>query len=290
MIVAFAYGFELLLLLICCWFVLQRTMGREQANLLFIFPFAEWQIFAVIGMTIYGLHPFSDEKTDPNNLHIIFLPVMTGYGLAFLSVLWNRLSLPLHVPVVRNGHFIIAIIISALPTLLTAPTHIAQSVTGHELQKIHYPYYYPKLLVEYCNMVKPNEAIVTDIPWAVSWYGNRAAIWLPKDKGQLETMRENGKLHSQPITGLLLSQYTLSASPSSLLDSRNINFAWREYILFGPMMIFPKTEAAQRDFMTLILSDHAIKQPASGLFSPYLFMTENPVVKKENESSGALDR
>lgn len=248
-------------------------------------------IFAVVGMTIYGLHPFADEKTDPNNLHIIFLPVMAGYGLAFLSVLWNRLNLPLQIPVVRNGHFILAILISALPTLLLAPTRIAMAVQGDErLTKTHYPYYVPKLIVDYASMVKPNEAIVTDIPWAVAWYGNRAAIWLPKDKGQLDTLRESGKLRGQPITGLLLSQYTLGANVTSVTYRNQMNYDWREYILLRPTVMFGKTDSARRELQTLILSDAAIKQTASTLDSVYLFMTENPIVPKENEATGALGR
>lgn len=240
-------------------------------------------IFAVIGMTVYGLRPFGQDKTDPNNLHIIFLPVMAGYGLAFLSVLWNRLNLPLQIPVVRNGHFILAIIISALPTLLLAPARIAQAIQGDErLTKTHYPYYVPKLIVDYANMVKPNEAIVTDIPWAVAWYGNRAAIWLPKDQGQLDTLRDNGKLRGQPVTGLLLSRYTLDTSPSELLDPRQPNFHWREYILLRSTLLFGKSEPQQRELQSLILSNVAIRQVASTMNSVYLFMTENPIVPREN--------
>ncbi len=251
---------------------------------------AMW-VFAVIGMSIYGLHPHNEDKTDPNNLHIIFLPVMAGYGLAFLSVLWNRLNLPLQVPVVRNGHFIIAIIISAMPTLLVAPTRVAMAVQGDErLTKTHYPFYVPRLIVDYANMVKPNEAIATDIPWAVAWYGNRAAIWLPKDKGQLDTMRENGKLRGQPITGLLLSQFTLGANVTSVTYRNQMNYDWREYILLRPTVMFGKSDQARRDLQTLLLSDAALKQTASTLDSVYLFMTENPVVRTENQGSGALDR
>ena len=251
---------------------------------------AMW-VFAVIGMSIYGLRSHTEEKTDPNNLHIIFLPVMAGYGLAFLSVLWNRLNLPLQVPVVRNGHFIIAIIISAMPTLLVAPTRIAMAVQGDErLTKTQYPFYVPRLIVDYANMVKPNEAIATDIPWAVAWYGNRAAIWLPKDKGQLDTMRENGKLRGQPITGLLLSQFTLGANVTSVTYRNQMNYDWREYILLRPTVMFGKSDQARRDLQTLLLSDAALKQTASTLDSVYLFMTENPVVKTENQGTGALDR
>ena len=52
MIGAFAFGFELIILLFCSWSVFQKAMGREQAELQFKFPFAGWQIFAVIGMVI----------------------------------------------------------------------------------------------------------------------------------------------------------------------------------------------------------------------------------------------
>ncbi len=52
MISSFAFGFEILILLICSWFVLQKTLGREQADTPFVFPFADWQIVAVIGVVI----------------------------------------------------------------------------------------------------------------------------------------------------------------------------------------------------------------------------------------------
>jgi hypothetical protein len=239
-------------------------------------------------MNVYGLRPHREDATDPNNLHLIFLPVMTGYGLAFLSVLWTRLNLPLHIPVVRNGHFIMAIFISALPTMLTAPTRISMAVAGHELQRVNYPYYYPKLLVQYSNMVKKNEAIATDIPWAVAWYGNRAAIWLPKDRGQLERLREDGKLRGQPITGMLLSRFTLDSSPYMLTDARTENYPWREYVLWQPTLFFAKSETGRKDLFSLITSELPIKQPVSPLGSPYLFMTQEPVIRSENEAAAAV--
>lgn len=55
MIGAFAFGFELLVLLACSWFVLQKTMGREQAEQVFKFPFANWQIFAILTIIVFSL-------------------------------------------------------------------------------------------------------------------------------------------------------------------------------------------------------------------------------------------
>jgi len=53
MIGAFAFGFEVLILLLCSWFVLQKTLGREQAEIPFVFPFAGWQIIVVLAL-IFG--------------------------------------------------------------------------------------------------------------------------------------------------------------------------------------------------------------------------------------------
>ncbi|WKZ34801.1 MAG: PrsW family glutamic-type intramembrane protease [Anaerolineales bacterium] len=55
MISAFAFGFELFVLIVCSWFVLQKARGYEQANLPFEFPFAGWQVFAIIGVVSFSV-------------------------------------------------------------------------------------------------------------------------------------------------------------------------------------------------------------------------------------------
>ncbi len=52
MISAFTFGFEGVVLILCFWFVLQKTMGREQAEKSIVFPFAGWQIAAILGLAI----------------------------------------------------------------------------------------------------------------------------------------------------------------------------------------------------------------------------------------------
>jgi hypothetical protein len=255
---------------------------------------AMW-VFAVIGMTVYGLKPYAEEKTEPNNLHIIFVPIMTGYGLAFLSVLWNRLNLPLQVPVVRNGHFIAAIVISALPTLLRAPARISQAIVGHELLKVHYPNYIPSSLVSYGAMVKPNEAIVSDIPWAVAWYGNRTAIWLPRDRNQLERLRTSGRDRGQPITGLLLSQITLGAPVSSTMFKNHANWEWRDYILFGAATKLGAgggraNDRTRGEMINMIRADMPLNNVGSPDDNLYLFMTEQPLVPRDKTADPAQTR
>lgn len=54
MIGAFAFGFEFIILLLCSWCVFQKTIGREQADRPFKFPFAAWQVIVVIGVVTFS--------------------------------------------------------------------------------------------------------------------------------------------------------------------------------------------------------------------------------------------
>ena len=78
MISSFTFGFEMVILLVCSWFVLQKTLGREQADAPYKFPFADWQIVAVIGVVtmsavIGGVIAYSEIAW----LAWIMLPVLT---------------------------------------------------------------------------------------------------------------------------------------------------------------------------------------------------------------------
>ena len=78
MISAFAFGFVAILLLICSWFVLQKTMGREQADRPFKISFANWQIFAVMVMvTVSAVIGGVIAYTKITWLAWIILPVLT---------------------------------------------------------------------------------------------------------------------------------------------------------------------------------------------------------------------
>ena len=87
MISAFAFGFEMFVLLFCSWFVLQKTMRREQADQPFNFPFAGWQIVlimttAILSVAIGGVVAFTQIRW----LAWIILPTLTL--LVIIPPLW----------------------------------------------------------------------------------------------------------------------------------------------------------------------------------------------------------
>lgn len=242
--------------------------------------------FAVIGMTLYGLKPIQTEATDSNNLHLLFIPLMTGYGLAFLSVLWNRLNLPIQYIVVRNGHFILAVAISICPFGLKLLASVPALSSRDKMLKVQYPVYVPQLIKQYADAVKPNEIIVSDIPWAVAWYGRRTSIWLPKTRKQLSTLIELGKDQGNPITGILLSPDVLWTKWNNMSQPGTEYFDWRRYIMFYPTMgLVPDPGNQQAMMVTSALVTDGMpfkawyglsKNPFGQL---YLFMTEYPAAR-----------
>ncbi|CAN5416881.1 hypothetical protein BH23VER1_BH23VER1_28720 [soil metagenome] len=158
-------------------------------------------VFATLGMSLFGV---TDGILDSNQIHILFVPIMTAYGLAFLSILWNRLDLPMHIPVVRDGHLIIAIIISALPLVLTLPTNVKRGMYLKD-RKMNYPPYAPPLTHALKDLVKEHEIVVSDQPWAVAWYADRISLWLPKTVEQFDNLRTYSENRNQPFKGVLLS-------------------------------------------------------------------------------------
>jgi hypothetical protein len=92
MISSFAFGFEFIILLLCSWFVLQKLMGREQADHSFKFPFAMWQIIAGINVIIFaavigGITAYTEIAW----LNWILLPTLTL--LVIVPPIWMLFSI-----------------------------------------------------------------------------------------------------------------------------------------------------------------------------------------------------
>ena len=54
--------------------------------------------------------------------------------------------------------------------------------------------------------MKPNELMMSDVPWAVAWYGDRQCVWLTRD-AQAEFFAINDYL--KPVQALYLTPETM---------------------------------------------------------------------------------
>ena len=149
---------------------------------------------AVFGMAMYGIT--EEQGVAANQLHLIFVPLMTCYGLAYLLVQWNRLSLNL--PFARAGFITLLYLLCALPMIFASPW------LSPPKPFVRWPPYMPPLISVLNDWMKPDEVTASDMPWAVAWYANRHALWLP-DTLTILTDLSDYKTLGEPVNGLYLT-------------------------------------------------------------------------------------
>jgi len=162
-------------------------------------------VFAALGMSIFGV---TAEGTHPNQIHILFAPIMTAYGLALLSILWSRLEIVTTIPLLGNAHHFIIVLLSAAPLVLGSINMVRFSLAWGDKGYPQWPPYYPSGLNTYFQqqkIVKEDQILITDQPWAVAWYCDRVAIWIPKKIKGFEEMESVASNLKTPVVGLLVT-------------------------------------------------------------------------------------
>ncbi|HEY0792546.1 MAG TPA: hypothetical protein VGD78_15890 [Chthoniobacterales bacterium] len=105
---------------------------------------------------------------DPNQLHLLFGPAMSLYGLAFTLVTLSRLY--------AEARSVRVLLIVAIGLITAVPAALGLLAGG---PPVNFPPYLPGLMRSFNAWTQPAEVIVSDMPWAVSWYGDRKSILLP---------------------------------------------------------------------------------------------------------------
>ncbi len=155
-------------------------------------------LFAVFGMAVFGMSEIAGLQS--NDLHILFVPLMTFYGLAFVLVMWSRLEI--NIRLVRLGFLSLLYIVSALPFI----TQFLQLVGG-PTGRVQWPPYVPPYIAILGTWTREQEIIASDMPWAVAWYADRKSLWLPMSIRDFISLNDYNQLKGQ-IVGLYLTPIT----------------------------------------------------------------------------------
>jgi 4-amino-4-deoxy-L-arabinose transferase-like glycosyltransferase len=157
--------------------------------------FTMW-LFALLGMSVFGLP--EDSSIHANDLHVLFIPLMIFYGLAFLLVLWTRMAMErseVTLRLVRWSFFVGVYLISVFPL-----AHELITAAG----RVQWPPYVPPYIAILGEWTNPDEIITSDMPWAVAWYADRKCIWLPDTVSNFMDINDYHRLHGA-IVGLYLT-------------------------------------------------------------------------------------
>ncbi len=128
------------------------------------------------------------------NFLTVFTPLIIVYGVAFFYVMFERLQF--RTRLMRTGVIGFFAVFNSLPfvfMILPPPTTVP------------YPPYDGAVVTALGKVFGEDEVLVSDIPWAVAWYGDRSAIWKPYDEKDFLDINDNVKV----VSGIYLTQETL---------------------------------------------------------------------------------
>lgn len=214
----------------------------------------KWAVFSMWLCACVGMALFSEQgDISPTQMTILFAPFFTAYGTALVFNFLARLQLGTHFYAYRALTIVTLILISSGSFMFELPVKIHVGILTSARGVPHFPPYYPAALNgKLYDISNPNDIIVTDQPWAVAWYADRKAVWLPVSLDEytrdLETIFNRNK---QPVQGFLItpSSHSMANGGISGVVKQNGDFA--PLALEGKLLILvPKHNMALTDLMT----------------------------------------
>jgi hypothetical protein len=165
-----------------------------------------------------GRTQFSDLTPEINseNLMVLLVPLVLIFGSSFFFTLLDQMTLPL----VLLRYAVIAgfVALCSLPLFFTL---------WSSARPVVYPPYYPPEIQQTANWMKPDELMMSDVPWAVAWYGDRQCVWNTLD-AQADFFAIND--YMKPVQALYLTPLTMDGKfVSDWVQARD--FSWGNFIV-----------------------------------------------------------
>lgn len=105
---------------------------------------------------------------NSENLLVLLLPLVVIYGVSMFFVLLDQIQFPaVELKIYSRGLHGLLVCLPLLSAVLLART-----------PPVVYPPCHPPVVQQAASWLKPDEWLMSDIPWAVAWYGNRPCVWL----------------------------------------------------------------------------------------------------------------
>ncbi|MEO0453987.1 MAG: hypothetical protein AAFY98_07600, partial [Verrucomicrobiota bacterium] len=135
-----------------------------------------------------------DSLSLTHNFYLPLLPVLAGFGSAFLFLLIDRLKLP--ITLLAYPILAIILIVQALP--------MGIRILQQKPSRFEFPPYFPPSILVTNVFMEEKELVCTDIPWAYAWYANRPCVWLPHTQNDFFSMND----FDLPTSAVILTPYT----------------------------------------------------------------------------------
>jgi hypothetical protein len=191
-----------------------RSQAARRLRYFLLMSLGTFVVFQALGRT-----QLSEEVPVVNseNLLVLTVPLMFMFATVFLLTLLEQMKLPLaQVRYVVIGAFVVI-----------SSESLVASVAPPKPSPVAYPPYFPPDIAKVGGWMNTNELTMSDIPWAVAWYGDRQCLWLTLDaKGDFFAVND----YLRPVKGIYFSNETMDEKFLSGV-ARSNQGSWEHLIL-----------------------------------------------------------
>jgi hypothetical protein len=165
-----------------------------------------------------GRTELSDDSPELNseNLLVLLAPIVLVYGSSLFFLLLEQIELPF--TQLRYGAIGLLAFLVSLPLIL-----VFLPPRGWP---IAFPPYWPPVLQAIANWTKDDELTMSDVPWALAWYGKRQCAWLTLNPRE-DFLAIND--YQKPVQALCVSRLALDNRAAS--DWLPFRPTWGSFIL-----------------------------------------------------------
>jgi hypothetical protein len=200
-----------------------RTSAARRLRYFTLMCLAVLIVVEALGKTHLSVN--SPEVTTENLLALL-TPLVAIFGTGAFFQLVDQMNLP-SLAVLLGSRLLLAVIVwwALVSTIiLKAPL-------------TNFPPYYPPDIQRISGWMRPDELMMSDIPWAVAWYGHRQCSWTTTNS-KYEFFQLNDYI--KPVRGLYLSQNVIDGKIlSECLGGSPDNWSQFAYELLQPQLRNP---------------------------------------------------
>ena len=167
-----------------------RDRGLRRLSYFLLCSLALMTVVQALGQTHLSV---DSPDINSENLLVLLAPLVLLFGTGFFFTVLHQMAIP-H-PRLRGLAAGVFVVVMCAPLLLNLASPIDPLAAAP---------YAPAHIQRTAAMMKPEELMMSDIPWAVAWYGERECSWLTLDDAA--TFEQMNKL--KPVQALYLTERT----------------------------------------------------------------------------------
>ncbi len=231
----------------------------------------KWLIFscwlcACAGMALFG----ETSLMGVAQISIIFTPFFAAYGLSLVFIFLARLQIGENFTTIRGLAIAGIFLVSSGLFLFEFPHQLQLGILTSARGIPQFPPYYPnKLNGQLHDITNPQDIIVTDQPWAVAWYADRKALWLPtRVSSYTDDLEPVFKRAGQRVQGFLITPSSHSTQQGGISGVINRAGEFAPLALEGKILqIVPKHNLALAELFNNHGDNQKNSRPLASLVS-----------------------